>query len=130
MRETSSSTIERRSSSGSRSQLLPDYWEDTELTPDDLAEEDAEAGILLVEYAPRVQRAFQTWLHQHTFLWVEGQGAPVINLRASTGRLRRKRGASNPHRALCVNGYRDGPLGRAFNVTGDTRISNEPRDFL
>jgi hypothetical protein len=51
---------------------LPDYWEDTELTPDDLSEEDARPGYVVLNM-PRVQRAFQAWLNQHTFLWIEGQ---------------------------------------------------------
>ena len=51
---------------------LPDYWEDTEMTPDDLADEDARPGFLVLNI-PRARRAFQAWLHQHTFLWIEGQ---------------------------------------------------------
>jgi hypothetical protein len=51
---------------------LPDYWEHTEMTPEDLAEEDARSdyGVLNI---PRVQTAFAAWLHQHAYLWVEGQ---------------------------------------------------------
>jgi hypothetical protein len=51
---------------------LPDYWEDTVLTPEDLAEEDARPGHMLLNMPP-VHRAFQAWLYQHAFLWVEGQ---------------------------------------------------------
>jgi hypothetical protein len=51
---------------------LPDYWEDTELTPEDLAEEDARPGHMLLDM-PRAHRAFQAWLYQHMFLWVQGQ---------------------------------------------------------
>lgn len=52
--------------------ILADYWEDTEMTPDDLAEENArsEQGVLNM---PKVQIAFAAWLHQHACLWVEGQ---------------------------------------------------------
>ncbi len=51
---------------------LPDYWEDTKLTPEDLASEDARPGYIVLNI-PRVQRAFEAWLNQHTFLWIEGQ---------------------------------------------------------
>jgi hypothetical protein len=51
---------------------LPDCWEDTELTPEDLASENARPGYVVLNI-PRVQRAFEAWLNQHTFLWIEGQ---------------------------------------------------------
>jgi len=51
---------------------IPDYWEDTEMKPEDLADEDARLnhGVLNM---PRVQSAFAAWLEQHAYLWVEGQ---------------------------------------------------------
>ncbi len=52
--------------------VLPDYWEDTEMTPDDLAEEDARSDYPIL-YMPRVQTAFDSWLRQHLYLWIEGQ---------------------------------------------------------
>ena len=52
--------------------VLPDYWEDTEMTPDDLAEEDARSECPILNM-PRVQVAFDAWLRQHAYLWVEGQ---------------------------------------------------------
>ena len=52
--------------------VLPDYWEDTEMTPDDLAEEDARSDYRVLNM-PRVQTAFDAWLRQHAYLWVEGQ---------------------------------------------------------
>jgi hypothetical protein len=52
--------------------VLPDYWEDTEMTPDDLAEEDARSEYPIL-CMPRVQIAYDAWLRQHAYLWVEGQ---------------------------------------------------------
>jgi hypothetical protein len=51
---------------------LPDYWEDTELTPADLAAEDARPGHFVLNI-PTAQRGFEAWLSQHAFLWIEGQ---------------------------------------------------------
>ncbi len=51
---------------------LPEYWEDTALTPDDLAAEEAPPPSFVLNI-PRVRRAFEAWIYQHTFLWIEGQ---------------------------------------------------------
>jgi hypothetical protein len=51
---------------------IPDYWEDAEMTRDDLAEEDARSEYPIL-YMPKVQAAFDGWLRQHVYLWVEGQ---------------------------------------------------------
>ena len=52
--------------------MIPDYWEDTEMSADDLAEEDARADHILLNM-PKVQAAFAAWIQQHAYLWVEGQ---------------------------------------------------------
>jgi hypothetical protein len=51
---------------------LPDYWEDTPMTPADLAEEDARPSEFVLNI-PRVRQAFESWLTQHAYLWIEGQ---------------------------------------------------------
>jgi hypothetical protein len=51
---------------------IPDYWEETELTPKDLAEEDERAKgkvLNLQGIEPKVRDMLQ----RHLFLWVEGQ---------------------------------------------------------
>jgi hypothetical protein len=52
--------------------MIPDYWEDTEMSPDDLAEEDARSDQDVLKM-PKVQEAFAAWIQQHAYVWVEGQ---------------------------------------------------------